>query len=372
MDTIAVVLEEPERLVLSRLALTPHWRRTTSSSRSTGAASAPAPSACSGPAGCRRFPGMGYPLVPGYESVGRVVEAGVARPVAGRRPRLRPGRGLLQRRPRPLRRRRARLVVPGRARGADRRRARRARRPDRAGRHRPSCASPAAIAAGPDRRPRRARPPAGAARDRAGAPAPTVWETQRPRAARARSATRCSIPPTTRAATIARSTTSAATRPARHPDRAAGAGRRGRAGRLLRRAAVLRLPAGLHARGAPPRRRGMAARRSGGGARPPRRRAAVARRPDHPSQRCGRGRRAYRTAFDRSRLPQDDPRLERHAHERPQPRVARPRDARPARRSRDRARSGRRPARRRRRPRSSPSTARAASARASPSPTSAT
>ncbi|MGG5811511.1 chlorophyll synthesis pathway protein BchC [Falsiroseomonas sp. CW058] len=75
MDTVAVLLEAPERLVLSRLALTPpgeedvvvevEW-----SGISTGTErllySGRMPS----------FPGMGYPLVPGYESVGRVVQAG--------------------------------------------------------------------------------------------------------------------------------------------------------------------------------------------------------------------------------------------------------------------------------------------------------
>lgn len=75
MDTVAVVLEEPERLALSRLALSPpgeadvvvgvEW-----SGISTGTErllwSGHMPS----------FPGMGYPLVPGYESVGRVLSAG--------------------------------------------------------------------------------------------------------------------------------------------------------------------------------------------------------------------------------------------------------------------------------------------------------
>jgi 3-hydroxyethyl bacteriochlorophyllide a dehydrogenase len=75
LDTVAVVLERPERLSLRRLELTPpadddvvvevEW---------TGIS-----------AGTERllwtgrmpsFPGMGYPLVPGYESVGRVVHAG--------------------------------------------------------------------------------------------------------------------------------------------------------------------------------------------------------------------------------------------------------------------------------------------------------
>ena len=81
MDTVAVLLEEPQRLALRRLALSPpgeddvvvdvEW-----SGISTGTErllwSGRMPS----------FPGMGYPLVPGYESVGRVAAAG---PGAGRR-----------------------------------------------------------------------------------------------------------------------------------------------------------------------------------------------------------------------------------------------------------------------------------------------
>lgn len=81
MDTIAVLLREPEQLGLERLALTPpgeddvvvdvEW-----SGISTGTErllwSGRMPS----------FPGMGYPLVPGYESVGIVSQAG---PAAGRR-----------------------------------------------------------------------------------------------------------------------------------------------------------------------------------------------------------------------------------------------------------------------------------------------
>jgi 3-hydroxyethyl bacteriochlorophyllide a dehydrogenase len=75
MDTVAVVLEQPEHLVLSRLELAPpgdedvvvdiEW-----SGISTGTErllwSGRMPS----------FPGMGYPLVPGYESVGRISAAG--------------------------------------------------------------------------------------------------------------------------------------------------------------------------------------------------------------------------------------------------------------------------------------------------------
>jgi 3-hydroxyethyl bacteriochlorophyllide a dehydrogenase len=75
MDTIAVVLNEPERLALSRLALS-----------EPGEADVVVDIAWSGiSTGTERllwtgrmppFPGMGYPLVPGYESVGRVREAG--------------------------------------------------------------------------------------------------------------------------------------------------------------------------------------------------------------------------------------------------------------------------------------------------------
>jgi 3-hydroxyethyl bacteriochlorophyllide a dehydrogenase len=75
MDTLAVVLEEPERLVLDRLELAPQgeddlvvdieWSGiSTGTERLLYKGLMPA------------FPGMGYPLVPGYESVGRIVEAG--------------------------------------------------------------------------------------------------------------------------------------------------------------------------------------------------------------------------------------------------------------------------------------------------------
>ncbi|MCU0758321.1 MAG: chlorophyll synthesis pathway protein BchC [Steroidobacteraceae bacterium] len=84
MNTMAVVLEGPERLALSRVELAPpgdedlvvdiEW-----SGISTGTEkllwSGRMP----------QFPGMGYPLVPGYESVGRIREAGAR---AGR---VRPG-----------------------------------------------------------------------------------------------------------------------------------------------------------------------------------------------------------------------------------------------------------------------------------------
>jgi bacteriochlorophyllide a dehydrogenase len=74
MDTIAVVLKEPGRIELSRLALTPpgvgdvvvdiDWSGvSTGTERLLWSGRMPP------------FPGMGYPLVPGYESVGQIVEA---------------------------------------------------------------------------------------------------------------------------------------------------------------------------------------------------------------------------------------------------------------------------------------------------------
>lgn len=77
MDAVAVILEAPERLALRSLALHPmgdgdvrveiDWSGVSSGTEKllwTGRM----PS----------FPGMGYPLVPGYESIGRIVDAGVA------------------------------------------------------------------------------------------------------------------------------------------------------------------------------------------------------------------------------------------------------------------------------------------------------
>lgn len=75
MDALAVLLEAPERLAIRALALTPmtagdvlvqiDWSGVSSGTEKllwTGRM----PS----------FPGMGYPLVPGYESIGRIVDAG--------------------------------------------------------------------------------------------------------------------------------------------------------------------------------------------------------------------------------------------------------------------------------------------------------
>jgi 3-hydroxyethyl bacteriochlorophyllide a dehydrogenase len=75
MDTVAVVMEGPERLSVRRLGLQPcaasdvvvdiAWSGiSTGTERLLWTGRMPS------------FPGMGYPLVPGYESVGRVVEAG--------------------------------------------------------------------------------------------------------------------------------------------------------------------------------------------------------------------------------------------------------------------------------------------------------
>lgn len=75
MNTLAVVLAQPRQLSLSRLALTDatdedvvvdiEWSGiSTGTERLLWSGRMP------------QFPGMGYPLVPGYESVGRIVSAG--------------------------------------------------------------------------------------------------------------------------------------------------------------------------------------------------------------------------------------------------------------------------------------------------------
>jgi 3-hydroxyethyl bacteriochlorophyllide a dehydrogenase len=76
VKTVAVVLEQPEHLVLSQLALCdPGDQDVVVDIEWSGISTGTEKLLWSGrmPA----FPGMGYPLVPGYESVGRVVEAGV-------------------------------------------------------------------------------------------------------------------------------------------------------------------------------------------------------------------------------------------------------------------------------------------------------
>ncbi len=75
MDALAVILERPEQLALNRLALTPavegdavvavSWSGiSTGTERLLWSGRMP------------NFPGMGYPLVPGYESVGTIVDIG--------------------------------------------------------------------------------------------------------------------------------------------------------------------------------------------------------------------------------------------------------------------------------------------------------
>jgi len=75
INAVAVVFEQPERLALTRLALSPPGEEdvvvdiawsgiSTGTERLLWTGRMPP------------FPGMGYPLVPGYESVGRVREAG--------------------------------------------------------------------------------------------------------------------------------------------------------------------------------------------------------------------------------------------------------------------------------------------------------
>lgn len=77
LDTLAVVLRAPEDLVLDRLGLTPpgdedvvvdvEWSGiSTGTERLLWSGKMPP------------FPGLGYPLVPGYESVGRVVACGAS------------------------------------------------------------------------------------------------------------------------------------------------------------------------------------------------------------------------------------------------------------------------------------------------------
>jgi len=75
VETIAVVLKQPEQVELNRLDLTPptaddvvvdvDWSGISAGTERLLWSGRMPP-----------FPGMGYPLVPGYESVGRVVEAG--------------------------------------------------------------------------------------------------------------------------------------------------------------------------------------------------------------------------------------------------------------------------------------------------------
>src|SRR5215470_17762040 len=77
MNTVAVVLEQPERLTLSRLDLSqPGADDIVVDTEWSGISTGTERLLWSGR--MPHFPGMGYPLVPGYESVGRVTQAGKA------------------------------------------------------------------------------------------------------------------------------------------------------------------------------------------------------------------------------------------------------------------------------------------------------
>ncbi len=77
METIAVVLKQPEQVELNRLALTaPTQEDVVVDVDWSGVSTGTERLLWSGR--MPPFPGMGYPLVPGYESVGRVVEAGTS------------------------------------------------------------------------------------------------------------------------------------------------------------------------------------------------------------------------------------------------------------------------------------------------------
>ena len=106
MDAWAVILEAPERLSLRPLALNPLAAADVLveidySGISSGTEKLLWTGEMPG------FPGMGYPLVPGYESVGRVIDAGADARAADRRMGLRSRRQLLSRCARPVRRDRA-------------------------------------------------------------------------------------------------------------------------------------------------------------------------------------------------------------------------------------------------------------------------
>ncbi|XBQ16977.1 MAG: chlorophyll synthesis pathway protein BchC [Oceanicaulis sp.] len=80
MDALAVVLEKPRHIALSRLAISePTAEDVVVEVAFSGVSTGTERLLWSG--AMPPFPGMGYPLVPGYESIGRVVHAG---PASGR------------------------------------------------------------------------------------------------------------------------------------------------------------------------------------------------------------------------------------------------------------------------------------------------
>ena len=75
MDTLAVVINAPEKLELRRVQLTsPAADQAVVDIEWSGISTGTEKLLWSGR--MPQFPGMGYPLVPGYESVGRIREAG--------------------------------------------------------------------------------------------------------------------------------------------------------------------------------------------------------------------------------------------------------------------------------------------------------
>ena len=210
------------------------------------------------------FPGMGYPLVPGYEAAGEVVEAGADTGFRVGERVFVPGANCFdRRRAGPVRRRRRGIWSP---------------RPPAWRGSTPALGAEGALLAlaatarhalaGFDTAlpdlivgPRHAGPAAGAAdRRRRRACADRLGD--RPDRRDGRHGLRGDrTPKTIRAATTARSTTPRARGPAGPAGRPHRQGRRGRAGRVLHRARRLRLPARLHEGGAPPHRRRMGAGR---------------------------------------------------------------------------------------------------------------
>jgi 3-hydroxyethyl bacteriochlorophyllide a dehydrogenase len=75
MNALAVVLEEPGKLALRELSLNdPTVDDVVVDMECSGISTGTEKLLWSGR--MPPFPGMGYPLVPGYESIGRIVEAG--------------------------------------------------------------------------------------------------------------------------------------------------------------------------------------------------------------------------------------------------------------------------------------------------------
>ncbi len=210
LSSLAVVLEEPKRVTLARLALDePAADDVTVETLWSGVSAGTERLLFTGrmPA----FPGMGYPLVPGYESVGRVVDAGPDARIDDRNAGVRSGREVL-RRLRSLRAWRSRLASgrPGFPRCSSSSRTWRERGAAGSGGDGPACAERLCARRCSHRRPRRPRPPAGAARHRLGRRASGRMGSQQRSGGRRGSDTRSRRPTQMRARPIGRSSMSAA------------------------------------------------------------------------------------------------------------------------------------------------------------------